>query len=82
MKSHEALWVTHSRVGCLVNVLEGYVYHNKKIDTGAEQLFGQTGEQSIATLCFAQQTVSQSGPAKFGIIFDMLILFQVIIISH
>lgn len=52
------------------------------IDTGAEQLFGQTGEQSIATLCFAQQTVSQSGPAKFGIIFDMLILFQVIIISH
>lgn len=64
------------------NVLESCVYHNKLIDTGAQQLFGQTWEQSIGSLCFAWQTESQDGPVKFGTIFDVLILFWVIIISH
>lgn len=59
----------------LANVLESCVYSNKLIDTGAEQLFGQTWEQSIGTLCFARQTEPRSGPVKFGTIFDMLILF-------
>lgn len=66
----------------LANVSESCVYNNKLIDTSAEQLAGQTREQSIGTLCFALQTESWSGPAKFGTIFDMLILFWVIIISH
>lgn len=48
----------------LANVSESCVYNNKLIDTSAEQLFGQTLEQSIGTLCFAQQTESRSGPVN------------------
>lgn len=56
-------------------MLESCVYNYKLIDAGAQQLFGQTWEQSIGTLCFALQTESQSGPVKSGTIFDVLILF-------
>lgn len=77
------MWSTQEKLTIyLANVLENCVYNNKVIDTGAEQLFGQTWEQSIGTLCFALQTESQSGHVKYGTIFDVLILFWVIIISH